>query len=574
MKKIRLALAQINSVVGDIEGNYKKIVDFIQKAKEQEVDIIAFPELALTGYPPEDLLLKPSFINKNLEYIQKIADYSKDIISIVGFVDKKIDIFNAAAVMLNSEIITSYHKNHLPNYGVFDELRYFQKGKEICLLNIEGYKIGLSICEDIWYPENPINTQAIEGAELVININASPYYMGKLKIREEMIKVRARDNLISIAYVNLVGGQDELVFDGNSIIVDPDGKIHEKGKSFEEDLVLCDLELDNIFRKQLKDNRLKELRAEYKREEIVKEFKLDYKIKEKYILLPEKILLDEREVEQNYKALVTGLKDYIHKNGFEKVVIGLSGGIDSSLTACIAVDALGSENVKGVLMPSQYTSKESIEDAEELAENLGIEKFVLPITNIFEKYLQELEPLFAGTKPGHAEENLQARIRGNLLMALSNKFGWIVLATGNKSEMSVGYATLYGDMVGGFAVLKDVLKTKVYELADYRNSISKVIPDRVLVKPPSAELKPNQKDEDELLPYPILDEIIRLYVEEDIPAKEIPKYGIDEESVKKVIRMIDQNEYKRRQAPIGIRITHRAFGKDRRMPITNKFKEL
>ncbi len=574
MKKIRLALAQINSVVGDIEGNYKKIVDFIQKAKEQEVDIIAFPELALTGYPPEDLLLKPSFINKNLEYIQKIADYSKDIISIVGFVDKKIDIFNAAAVMLNSEIITSYHKNHLPNYGVFDELRYFQKGKEICLLNIEGYKIGLSICEDIWYPENPINTQAIEGAELVININASPYYMGKLKIREEMIKVRARDNLISIAYVNLVGGQDELVFDGNSIIVDPDGKIHEKGKSFEEDLVLCDLELDNIFRKQLKDNRLKELRAEYKREEIVKEFKLDYKIKEKYILLPEKILLDEREVEQNYKALVTGLKDYIYKNGFEKVVIGLSGGIDSSLTACIAVDALGSENVKGVLMPSQYTSKESIEDAEELAENLGIEKFVLPITNIFEKYLQELEPLFAGTKPGHAEENLQARIRGNLLMALSNKFGWIVLATGNKSEMSVGYATLYGDMVGGFAVLKDVLKTKVYELADYRNSISKVIPDRVLVKPPSAELKPNQKDEDELLPYPILDEIIRLYVEEDIPAKEIPKYGIDEESVKKVIRMIDQNEYKRRQAPIGIRITHRAFGKDRRMPITNKFKEL
>ena len=574
MKKIRLALAQINSVVGDIEGNYKKIVDFIQKAKEQEVDIIAFPELALTGYPPEDLLLKPSFINKNLEYIQKIADYSKDIISIVGFVDKKIDIFNAAAVMLNSEIITSYHKNHLPNYGVFDELRYFQKGKEICLLNIEGYKIGLSICEDIWYPENPINTQAIEGAELVININASPYYMGKLKIREEMIKVRARDNLISIAYVNLVGGQDELVFDGNSIIVDPDGKIHEKGKSFEEDLVLCDLELDNIFRKQLKDNRLKELRAEYKREEIVKEFKLDYKIKEKYILLPEKILLDEREVEQNYKALVTGLKDYIYKNGFEKVVIGLSGGIDSSLTACIAVDALGSENVKGVLMPSQYTSKESIEDAEELAENLGIEKFVLPITDIFEKYLQELEPLFAGTKPGHAEENLQARIRGNLLMALSNKFGWIVLATGNKSEMSVGYATLYGDMVGGFAVLKDVLKTKVYELADYRNSISKVIPDRVLVKPPSAELKPNQKDEDELLPYPILDEIIRLYVEEDIPAKEIPKYGIDEESVKKVIRMIDQNEYKRRQAPIGIRITHRAFGKDRRMPITNKFKEL
>lgn len=574
MKKIRLALAQINSTVGDIEGNTKKIIDFIEKAKKKECDIIAFPELAITGYPPEDLLLKPSFINKNIKYLKKIADASKDIISIVGFVDKNVDIFNAAAVLLNGEIVTKYHKNHLPNYGVFDELRYFQKGNEITLLNIEGYKIGLSICEDIWYPENPINTQAIEGAELIININASPYYMRKAKIREEMLKVRARDNLVSLAYVNLVGGQDELVFDGNSLIVDPDGNIHERGKPFEEDLVICDLELDTIFRKQLKDNRLKELRASYKREERVNEVFLNYKIKEKISVLPEKIILENKEIELVYKALVTGLKDYIKKNGFEKVVIGLSGGIDSSLTACIAVDALGKENVKGVLMPSQYTSEESNEDAEELAKNLGIETFILPIKNIFDSYLKELQPIFEGTKPGHAEENLQARIRGNFLMALSNKFGWIVLATGNKSEMSVGYATLYGDMVGGFAVLKDVLKTKVYELAEYRNSISHVIPDRVLVKPPSAELKPNQKDEDELVPYPILDEIIKLYVEEDIPATEILKIGIDEETVKRIIKMIDNNEYKRRQAPVGIRITHRAFGKDRRMPITNKFKEL
>ncbi len=574
MKKIRIALAQINSIVGDIEGNTQKIIKNIKKAKENECDIIAFPELAITGYPPEDLLLKPSFINKNLKYIKKIAEASKDIISIVGFIDKDVDIFNAAAVMLNGEILTKYHKNHLPNYGVFDELRYFQKGNEITLLNIEGYKIGLSICEDIWYPENPINTQAIEGAELIININASPYYIRKAKIREEMLKVRARDNLVSLAYVNLVGGQDELVFDGNSLVVDPDGNIHERGKPFEEDLIMCDLELDTIFRKQLKDNRLKELRASYKREERVNEILIDYKIKEKFTVLPEKIILENKEIELVYKALVIGLKDYIKKNGFEKVVIGLSGGIDSSLTACIAVDALGSENVKGVLMPSQYTSKESIEDAEELARNLGIETFILPIKDIFNAYLNELKPIFEGTQPGHAEENLQARIRGNFLMALSNKFGWIVLATGNKSEMSVGYATLYGDMVGGFAVLKDVLKTKVYELAEYRNSISHVIPDRVLTKPPSAELKPDQRDEDELVPYPILDEIIKLYVEEDMPATEILKIGIDEETVKRIIRMIDNNEYKRRQAPVGIRITHRAFGKDRRMPITNKFREL
>ena len=389
-----------------------------------------------------------------------------------------------------------------------------------------------------------------------------------------MLKVRARDNLVSLAYVNLVGGQDELVFDGNSFVVDPDGNVYERGKPFEEDLVMCDLELDTIFRKQLKDNRLKELRANYKREERVNEFKINYKIKEKSDTLPEKIILENKEIELVYKALLTGLRDYIKKNGFEKVVIGLSGGIDSSLTACIAVDALGSENVKGVLMPSQYTSSESNEDAEELAKNLGIETFILPIKDIFNAYIEELKPIFEGTKPGHAEENLQARIRGNFLMALSNKFGWIVLATGNKSEMSVGYATLYGDMVGGFAVLKDVLKTKVYELAEYRNGISHVIPDRVLVKPPSAELKPNQRDEDELVPYHILDEIIKLYVEEDVPATEILKVGIDEETVKRIIKMIDNNEYKRRQAPIGIRITHRAFGKDRRMPITNGFREL
>ncbi|NPA58034.1 MAG: NAD+ synthase [Aquificae bacterium] len=574
MKTIRLALAQINSTVGDIEGNAEKIINGIKEAKKLEADIVAFPELAITGYPPEDLLLKPSFIRKNLKYLKKIAQESKGIISVVGFVDKVEDIYNAAAVLYNGEVVASYHKNHLPNYGVFDEVRYFQRGNRIVILNIEGYKIGLSICEDIWYPENPINIQAIEGVELVININASPYHIGKVKEREDLLKVRSRDNLISIAYVNMVGGQDELVFDGNSMVVAPDGSFSAKGKAFEEDLVVCDIDLDQIFRKQLKDDRLRNLRAGYKRDEKVVELFMDYKIKEKLQTIPQRIELDQKETEEIYNALVLGLKDYIHKNDFQKVVIGLSGGIDSSLTAVIAVDALGSENVKGVLMPSIYTSKESIEDALQLAENLQIETFTIPIWDIYQTYIQQLQPVFKDRKPDTTEENLQARIRGNILMALSNKFGWIVLATGNKSEMSVGYATLYGDMVGGFAVLKDVYKTKVYELAIYRNTVSPVIPERIIEKPPSAELKPDQKDEDELLPYPILDEIIYLYVEEDMPAEDIIRLGFDRKDVEKVIRMIDRNEYKRRQAPIGIRITRRGFGKDRRMPITNKFREI
>ena len=574
MKKVRLALAQINSTVGDIEGNTEKIISLIKEAKAKDCDIIAFPELAITGYPPEDLLFKTSFIKANLKALEKIANHSRNIISIIGFVDKNKDIYNAAAVLLDGKVIAKYHKNHLPNYGVFDEVRYFQRGNEISILDINGTKIGLSICEDIWYPENPINIQAIEGASLVININASPYHIGKTKEREDLLKVRARDNNIAIAYVNLVGGQDELVFDGNSIVVGPDGSFIAKADAFKEELLICDIELESVFRMQLKDNRLRNLRATYKREERVNIIPVNYKFKEKVEHIDQKITLDLTETEEIYNALVLGVRDYIHKNGFEKVVIGLSGGIDSSLTATIAVDALGKYNVKGVLMPSQFTSRESIEDAQELAENLGIETFIFPIKDIFDKYMDILSPVFEGLKWDVTEENLQARIRGNLLMALSNKFGWIVLATGNKSEMSVGYATLYGDMVGGFAVLKDVYKTKVYELAEYRNSISPVIPKRVLEKPPSAELRPNQKDEDELLPYQILDEIIRLYVEEDLSLEEIAARGFDKKSVEKVIRMIDRNEYKRRQAPIGIRITKRAFGKDRRMPITNKFREV
>ncbi|MGC9120898.1 MAG: NAD+ synthase [Sulfurihydrogenibium sp.] len=573
MKKIRVALGQINTVLGDFDYNLNKILDYTKEAEKLEADIIVFPELALTGYPPEDLVLKQSFIEKNTEYIKRLSQNVGNIVVIVGFIDKQEDIYNAAAIIHKGEIKGIYHKQYLPNYGVFDEKRYFQEGKKLTILQIENYKFGISICEDIWYPENPINTYSIEGCEIIFNLNASPYSEGKPRKREELLKVRSRDNLVSIVYVNLVGGQDELVFDGNSLILNPDGEILAKGKPFEEDLIVADIDLEEIFRRQLKDNRLKNLRSNYKRQENVEIINLDYNLKDEKTHIQRKLYPEISDVESNYKALVLGLRDYINKNGFKKVVLGLSGGIDSSLVATIAVDALGSENVKGVLMPSPYTSKESIEDALELSKNLNIQTFTIPITNLFEAYLKEFSEIFKDLKPDTTEENLQARIRGNILMALSNKFGWIVLSTGNKSEMSVGYSTLYGDMVGGFAVLKDVLKTKVYELCRYRNSISKVIPDRVLTKPPSAELRPNQTDEAELAPYPILDQIIKLYVEEDYPVEDIIKLGFDEKLVKKIVKLIDTNEYKRRQSPIGIKITERAFGKDRRMPITNRFRE-
>lgn len=574
MKKVRIALAQINPTVGDFEGNLKKIVEFIGSAKDKEADIVVFPELAITGYPPEDLILKPSFVNKNYEYLNRLKKESNDIVVIVGGLEVEEDIYNSAFVLYEGEIKGSYRKWHLPNYGVFDENRYFQKGDSITILDIEGYKFGISICEDIWYPENPINIYAIEGCELVFNLNASPYSTGKQKKREEMVKTRSRDNIISIAYVNIVGGQDELVFDGGSFVVDPSGNILARADFFKEDLLVLDIDLDQIFRYRLKDNRLRNLRLSKRDDYKISYIKLNHTIKDKSIQIQNSVSPDRDEIENIYAALVLGLRDYIHKNGFKKVVIGLSGGVDSSLVATIAVDALGSENTKGVLMPSPYTSKESIEDALELAKNLNIETFTIPISDIFDKYLVEFKEIFKNTKPDTTEENLQARIRGNILMALSNKFGWIVLATGNKSEMSVGYSTLYGDMVGGFAVIKDVLKTKVYQLCHYRNSISKVIPDRVLTKPPSAELRPNQTDEAELGPYPVVDRIIQMYVEQDYSVDEIVKLGFEEAVVKKIVRLIDINEYKRRQAPIGIKITERAFGKDRRMPIVNRFTKL
>lgn len=573
MKPFRIALGQFNPTVGDIDKNKNIIIGQIQKAKEKECDMVVFPELFITGYPPEDLLYKPHFIRENLNALEEIAKHSHDIVAVVGFVDYENDLYNALAVLNDGKIIGKYYKQHLPNYGVFDEKRYFQKGNELLILELNGAKIGFAICEDIWQSANPIEPQALSGAELIININASPFSTKKLQTRIEMLKTRARDNIVSIAYVNMIGGQDELVFDGSSMIINPKGEIIAQAKSFKEELLISDITLEQAFRMQLKDTRLKHLRPTVANNFDIKYISAATKTDKKSIQLD----MQELETAQNdtaliYQALVMGLRDYIHKNGFSKVVLGLSGGVDSALTATIAVDALGSENVYGVIMPSMFSSKSSITDAKKLAKNLKITTHTISIKNNYNQFMSSLNPLFKELPFNTAEENLQARIRGTLLMAISNKFGWMVIATGNKSEMSVGYSTLYGDMVGGFALLKDIFKTTVYELCEYRNNISKVIPKNTITKAPSAELRPNQKDQDELPEYAVLDTIIKAYVEEDYSISDIIRMGIDEKTVVKVTKLIDTNEYKRRQAPIGVKITDKAFGKDRRMPLTNLFK--
>jgi len=576
MRTLRIGLCQINTTVGDIEGNTKKILDYIAKGKKMGADLLAFPEMAITGYPPEDLLFMPKFIEANLNAIQRIAKATTSITVLVGFVDKDGDIFNAAALLHNGKMIDAYHKNFLPNYGVFDEDRYFHVGTENFIFTLKSIPIGPSICEDLWYPGDPIRTQTLYGgAELIVNISSSPYHAGKSAFREKMISTRASDNVAIVAYCNLVGGQDELVFDGGSLIFDQKGDLITRGKQFEEDLVLADLDMDEVFRMRLHDPRIR-------REKLADEEKSLRRIDlpDQTHRLRKKPSIHKRDlkpldrVAEIYTALVLGTGDYIRKNGFKTVLIGLSGGIDSALTAAVAVDALGKKGVVGVTMPSQYSSKGSIEDSELLAKNLGIHLIEIPITEIFQAYLKTLSPSFKGLKPNVTEENIQARIRGNILMALSNKFGWLVLTTGNKSEMSVGYCTLYGDMAGGFAVLKDVPKTLVYELAKYKNKKEgkAIIPKNVFTKAPSAELRPNQKDEDSLPPYPILDPILQAYVEEDKWLEEITKMGFKENMIKEVIQLVDRNEYKRRQSPPGVKITHRALGKDRRLPVTNKYR--
>jgi len=574
MRTLRIALAQINPTVGDLEGNAEKIIHYIRMAVEYGSDVVAFPELAVTGYPPEDLLLKPGFIKDNLEALGRVKEYVAGITAVVGFVDRKDEIYNAAAIIHNRTILDVYHKMYLPNYGVFDEFRYFQAGARFPVYELGSTTIGVNICEDIWYPEGPAHVQSLLGAEVIININASPYHINKAAYRERMLSTRASDNAVIVAYLNTVGGQDELVFDGHSLILNEKGEVICRGRQFEEDLIVVDLNLDAVFMRRLHDPRRRQ-----------KVLGLEKTAGERIVITGERSERKGRPLscragsilgstEEIYNALVLGTSDYVRKNNFRSVVIGLSGGVDSCLVAAIAVDALGRENVKGLFMPSPYTSKESREDSFALARNLGIDVIEVPITAIYNTYIQTLEERFKGLSPDATEENIQARIRGNILMAFSNKFGWLVLTTGNKSEMSVGYATLYGDMAGGFAVIKDVPKTMVYELCKWRNLKEGrvLIPERVLTKEPSAELKPDQRDTDVLPPYQVLDPILRAYVEDDKSFEEILSMGCEVECVEKVIGMVDRSEYKRRQSPPGIKITPRAFGRDRRFPITNRYR--
>lgn len=566
MKKLRISMAQINPTVGDLDGNSGKIIEYIKKAREQGADIVAFPEMAVTGYPPEDLLLKPHFIKDNLEAIKIIQEETKGITAVVGFVEGGKEIYNAAAVLHDGELSTVYRKMYLPNYGVFDEERYFKRGKEPIIVVLNGVNIGINICEDIWRPEGPTRAQAVAGAELIININASPFHYGKWRVREDMVSKRASDNSVAIAYVNTVGGQDELVFDGHSMVFDEQGRLIARGRSFEEELITIDVSLLSAVGG----------RHPAASDEGVRIIELPaIKNRPAFPTLPEQTeITPPSTAEEVYKALVMGTRDYLNKNGFKKVVIALSGGIDSALVSAVAADAIGKEKVTTCFLPTVYSSRESREDAEAVAKNLGIRLITIPIQETFESYLKALKETFAGLGQDTAEENLQARTRGNIIMALSNKFGWLVLTTGNKSEMSVGYATLYGDMAGGFAVIKDVPKTMVYEICRYINASKgrEIIPLRVLTKAPTAELKPDQKDQDTLPPYELLDPILKAYIEENMGLEDIAAMGFDVAMVRKVIRMVDSSEYKRRQAPPGIKITSRALGKDWRMPITNRYE--
>lgn len=574
MNKIRIALAQINTAVGDFDGNVKKIIDYINRAKTQKTHIVVFPEMSITGYPPEDLVMRTDFINKNLQCLSVIAEASQDISVVVGFIERDTQIYNAAAFIYDGRVYGTYRKIFLPNYGVFDEKRNFSSGTEIPVFDYGSTVLGVNICEDIWYPDGPMASQAVAGAGIILNLNSSPYQQGKWKFRERMISTRAADNAAYVIYVNSVGGQDELVFEGGSMVFDPLGEMIARGKFFEEDLIVVDIEPEHPFRTRLHDLRIRE-RMSIKNEALPNpRYTIPLrKSAENHSLSPVVNIVrpGPEPMEEVYNTLVLGTHDYVTKNGFKKVMLGLSGGIDSALAAAIAVDALGAENVEGVFMPSRHTSTHSREDAFQLANNLGMPIKEISIEPIYSQFLESLAPYFGRTIQDNTEQNLQARIRGMILMALSNKFGALVLTTGNKSEMSVGYATLYGDMAGGFAVIKDIPKTLVYKLSRYRNKDEDVIPERIFTKPPSAELKDNQKDEDNLPPYDILDPILKGLIEEDRDIYDISSEGFDAETVRQTAKMVLLSEYKRRQAPPGIKITPRAFGRDRRIPITNRF---
>ena len=619
MRALRVGLAQLNPTVGDLNGNRRAIVTVAGKARDEGVELLVFPELALTGYPPEDLLLKPSFARANRQALEQLASEIEGLWAVVGFVDLQEDLYNAAALIGQGHIAATYHKRYLPNYGVFDEDRYFRAGSDCPLFVFEDVRLGITICEDIWYPGGPAQWQAAAGAELVVNLSASPYHARKGLHRERMLATRASDYAVWLAYVNMVGGQDELVFDGQSMILDPNGRVTASGCIFAEDLLVYDVDLDAVLEARLHEPRPRKLDVDVLTQPAVTHLghigdvtptveRVDIAAAlcrqgAKRPVVERHIGLDDPSVrrgvwelaveratearsqqsrqedvdleEEVYAALVLGVRDYVRKNGVGEVVIGLSGGIDSSLVAVIACDALSKERVHGVAMPSRFNASSSEEDARQLANALGIEFRVIPVEPVFEAFLQVLEPSFAGTQANVAEENIQARIRGSLWMALTNKFNWIALTAGNKSEMATGYATLYGDMAGGFAVLKDVPKTLVYRLARYRNTLgpASVIPARVLDKAPSAELRADQKDQDSLPPYDELDSILEAYVEKDWDFAHLISVGHAPDTVQKVLQLVDRAEYKRRQAPPGIKITPRAFGRDRRLPITNRYHE-
>jgi NAD+ synthase (glutamine-hydrolysing) len=578
LKILRLALAQINCTVGDLKGNADLIVRAIQKAKAAGADLVVLPELAIDGYPPEDLLLKPHFVEDNQEALEYVAGEVEDIMAVVGYTATAggKSVANSAAILYNGRLVDVYHKIHLPNYGVFDEVRYFKPGETIPVYTLGQFKIGVLICQDIWQPLGPACKQAcFGGAEVIAVLNASPYHRGKRKEREDILKARATEARSFIAYCNLVGGQDELVFDGEAMVVSPTGEVIARGRQFAEDLLVTDIDTRILEAERspysswaCKDRIIKNDSKDLKKVVVdTTERKGDM---EAIRSIKQRPLPPDAEV---YEALKLGVRDYVKKNGFEKVVLGLSGGIDSALTLAIAVDALGAENVTAVFMPSGFTQEQSCRDSEMIASNLNVKLRYISIEETFISYKQMMSTEFDGLPEDITEENIQARIRGNILMALANKFGWMVLATGNKSELAVGYSTLYGDMAGGFEVIKDIPKTLVYKLAEYRNTISKAIPKSIIDRAPTAELREGQKDSDSLPPYDVLDPIILAYVEEDKSPEEIIDSGFDRKVVLKVISMIDHNEYKRRQAPPGIKITPKAFGKDRRLPITNWYRK-
>ena len=557
---LRLALAQVNGLVGGFKANAEKVKSVCAKVRKMGADVVLFPELMVTGYPPEDLLLKEKFIEDCQKTLKKIASTTHGLTAVVGYAEKEAGkLYNSAALICDGKHVATARKMLLPNYGVFDEKRYFTEGEEPLRFSLKGAQIGLTICEDIWEESGPGKSLS-KHIDLLINISSSPYHKGKAQVRRQMIIKRAKAYKCPIAYVNLVGGQDELVFDGNSLVVGSDGGIIAQANSFEEEVLFFDITLSSKNSKA-KARGIRSVKAPASLSKIIK-------LKE----LPAHSYIEKSEEEEVYSALVLGTRDYIRKNGFSKVILGLSGGVDSSLTAAIAVDALGSANVVGVLMPSPHSSTGSINDSLELAKNLKIKTFTLPIVSAMKAYEYILQETFKDTEPGLAEENLQARIRGNLLMALSNKFGWMVLTTGNKSEFSMGYCTLYGDMAGGFAVIKDVPKVLVYKLSNWLNSDKIIIPENVLNKEPSAELRPDQKDTDSLPPYELLDPVLLCYIEEDASLEEIKVAGLSKAETQRIARLVDLSEYKRRQGPPGIKITPKAFGKDRRLPITNRFK--